>query len=229
MSVVVITVGSRSYPLLRSDRRTMAIEIKSDGAVVVRAPRRVQPALISDFIKRHTDWIVRKQTEIARRPRPEVKSFIEGEDFLFLGKTCSLHFTEANATNAGFDGRILLPRAKEAQAREIIEGWYRVQARNTISQNIERRISDMGCRPNGVRITGARRRWGSCGTQGSLNFNWRLVMAPPEIIDYIVVHEMAHLKFRGHGRDFWQFLEQFVPRYREMRKWLRDNSARMAI
>lgn len=219
--------GSSGYLLIRSNRRTMAVEIKADGAVVVRAPRRILSALIADFVKRHADWIALKQAEIARRPRAEPKSFIEGEDFLFLGQTCHLHFVDVGISKIDFDGRIQLPRTKESQARELIEDWYRAQARKVITKNIERRVSEMGCRPSGLRITGARQRWGSCGIRGALNFNWRLVMAPPDIIDYIVVHEMAHLKFRGHGRDFWHFIGQFVPRHKEMQQWLRDNSARM--
>ncbi|MEL7563025.1 SprT family zinc-dependent metalloprotease [Dehalogenimonas sp. 4OHTPN] len=207
----------------------MAIEIKADGVVVVRAPRRVQPGLIAGFVKRHADWIALKQAEITQRPRAEPKGFVEGEDFLFLGQTCRLHFVEAGVPKIDFNGHIQLPRAKESQARDLIEDWYRAQARKVITQNIEQRVSEMGCRPSGLRITGARQRWGSCGIRGALNFNWRLVMAPPDIIDYIVVHEMAHLKFRGHGRQFWKFVEQFVPRYQEKRQWLSDNSVRMAI
>jgi predicted metal-dependent hydrolase len=87
----------------------------------------------------------------------------------------------------------------------------------------------MGCRPSGIRITSPQRRWGSCGVTDCLNFNWRLVMAPPEIIDYVIVHELAHIRHKSHGPEFWELVAEFYPNHRKARRWLKDNGHLLEI
>jgi hypothetical protein len=222
-------VDSDIFLLIRSARRTLALEIMPDAAVLVRAPRRTPMKQIHHFIASHGDWISRKQAAVLERPRTAAKEYVEGEEFLFLGGTCRLSLVDAPSPEIDFDGRLCLSRHALPRARETLVKWYKAQARKAFSERVEKYAPAMGCQPAAIRITSPQRRWGSCGATGSLNLNWRLVMAPREVIEYVVVHELAHLKHRHHGRDFWDFVEAFAPDYRRHRKWLKDNGHHLEV
>jgi len=211
------------FLLVRSARRTMGLEIQPNATIVVRAPRRAALRQIYHFVESHNDWIERKLAQVLARSKPKPKEFVHDEEFLFLGQTCRLYLTDASAPSVSFDGRLLLSKTSLLQARGVILDWYKNQARNVIGERVDVHATMMRCQPTGIRITSPRRRWASCGAAGGLNFNWRIVMGPLEVIDYIVVHELAHLKHRGHGRDFWDFVANFFPSYRISRQWLKDN------
>ncbi len=214
---------SDTFLLIRSARRTLALEIKPDATLVVRAPRRTPLGQIHKFVAIHDDWINRKQAAALNMPRVAEKLFVEGEEFLLQGKACRLRLVENAAPAVDFDGRLLLSIHTQPRARELIIKWYRARAREILTDRVVTFAAVMGCRPLSIRITSPRRRWGSCGVHGTLNFNWRLVMAPPEVIDYVVIHELAHIRHRGHGRDFWGFVETFYPACRRARIWLRES------
>jgi hypothetical protein len=212
------------YTLIRSKRRTLAIEIGSDGAILVRAPKRAAQKHIDAFIVSQQDWISRKRTDMVQRPQPEIKAYRDGETFLYLGESCRLCVVDQPKPAVAIEGtRLTIAASELPRAAPAVEKWYRTQARRVFGESIEKYGEIMGCRPSVVRITSPRLRWGSCGARGGINLNWRLIMAPPEIIDYIVVHELAHLKYRGHGRLFWDFVGRFCPEHRQLRKWLKDN------
>ena len=214
---------SDTFLLIRSARRTLALEIKPDATLVVRAPRRTPLGQIQKFVASHDDWINRKQAAAINRPRAPEKRFVEGEEFLLQGKACRLRLIDNPAKAVDFDGRLLLSMHAQPRAREAIIKRYRSRAREILTGRVEKFAAVMGCRPASIRITSPQRRWGSCGVNDTLNFNWRLVMAPPEIIDYVVIHELAHIRYKGHGRDFWGMVEAFEPAYRQARRWLRES------
>lgn len=111
-----------------------------------------------------------------------------------------------------------------------MEAWYRAQARWHLTGRIDHFARQHGFVYNSLRINGARTRWGSCNAQrGSLNFTWRLVMAPPEIVDYVVVHELCHLKHPNHSPDFWAEVEGILPDYKQRRKWLKENGLKLQV
>ena len=212
-----------TFLLIRSARRTLTMEIKPDATVVVRAPKRLPLREIQRFIASHDDWINRKQSQARSRPQPQAKEFVDGEKFLITGNSCELLVVGGTSKDVDFDGRLLLSAQALPHAREAVTKWYRKQARAIFNDRVQEYSRIMGCRPAGIRITSPRRRWGSCGIKNCLNFNWRLVMAPPEIIDYVVIHELAHIKHKHHGRDFWDFVEEFAPRHRKTRLWLKEH------
>jgi predicted metal-dependent hydrolase len=115
------------------------------------------------------------------------------------------------------------------KAREAFIDWYRQQARSVISERVQRYSSPSGIRYEKVKITNARKRWGSCSTKGNLCFSWRLAMAPLEVIDYVVVHELAHIEHRDHSRGFWEKVQTMLPDYKNRRKWLRDNDHTLTL
>ncbi|WP_338738445.1 SprT family zinc-dependent metalloprotease [Candidatus Dehalogenimonas loeffleri] len=220
---------NETFLLIRSSRRTLALEIKPDASLVVRAPRRTPLDQVRCFVEKHAEWIDRKQTIALTRPRPEPRSFIDGEEFWLLGHSYRLQVVETSSPDVVFDGRLLLSITALPRAREVIIKWYKAKAREIFRQRVAEYGAIMGCQPTIIRITSPRRRWGSCGAGGGVNFNWKLVMAPLEVVDYLVVHELAHLKCHGHDREFWSMVKRYCPDYLERQRWLKDNGYRLEI
>lgn len=219
-----------TFLLVRSSRRTMALEVRPGGELVVRAPRNLPVSQVHSFIARHEDWIKRKQVQAHSRPRPLPKVFTDGEEFLFLGRPVKLRIVPTCRPKVtGDENGINLSSGEQPEARKLVIGWYRDEARRVFTERVRHYAGVMELTPSRVRVTSPRRRWGSCGAGGSINLNWKLVMAPPEIIDYIVIHELAHLKIRGHGVDFRELVKAHVPDYQERERWLRDNAHRLEI
>ncbi len=167
-----------AYRLIRSNRRTLALEVTRQGEVLVRAPQRLSQARIDAFVMAHGDWIQRKVAVAQQRATPP-----------------------------------------EPTPEEI--ALFRQQAADFIPGRVVYYAQQMDLTPGPVRISLAKTRWGSCGAKGSLNFSWRLMQCPPEAIDYVVVHELAHIRHRNHGPQFWAEVARYMPDYSARKKMLR--------
>ncbi len=209
--------------IIRSKRRTLSLQITADASLVIRAPQRASLAWIQEVVQEKLPWILEKQRQARRVYRPAVEpEFAAAEEFLYLGEAYKLQLGEFVGAPLNFNGRNFLLRADhQAGAKNYFISWYKRQARELLGQRVEHYAGQI--RPNyaSICITSARTRWGSCGPRGTLNFTWRLVMAPIRVIDYVVVHELVHLEQRNHSRKFWQRVEEILPRYRTERQWLK--------
>ncbi len=211
--------------LIRSRRRTFSIEIEADGSLVVRVPKRASMRTIHDIIDRRSRWIMKRQ-RVARQRHAQVrpKRYSDHEEFLYLGRYYGLRTDGDRQQALVFDNcHFILSREHIGDARNIFIDWYRERAYNVISQSAAQYSALSGIPFDRIRITGALKRWGSCSAIGNLCFSWRLAMAPPEVIDYVVVHELAHVEHRDHSPGFWNRIEGILPDFRERRAWLRDN------
>ena len=210
--------------IIRTKRKTIAIIIDEDGHLIVRAPYHTRDEEIEELVSSKKKWIQSKQIEIAlSNEKIQPKEFVNGEKYLYLGDLYPLIIVPAQRKALELSGnRFRLRKSAVPRGKQTFEAWYRSQARTVLSERVASFAEDMGLRYSKIRITGARTRWGSCGPKGSLNFTWRLIMAPISIVDYVVVHELAHLKFRNHGAEYWKLVESSMPDYQERRKWLRD-------
>lgn len=119
------------------------------------------------------------------------------------------------------------PNTMTFESREKMVAWYRKQAREILTQRMEHFCKLSGWSFTSMSINSARTRWGSCGPKNSINFSWRLVMAPMHVVDYVVVHELTHTVVKNHSRKFWEAVAGVMPDYKERRKWLRENEGRM--
>ena len=224
-------ISSTINRIIRSRRRTLAVQVAPDGSVTVRAPVRASDKAIRSFVEGHAEWIARKQ----QRAREKMEAwpprrFAEGEVFLYLGSPYPLHIDGAAGTPLAFDNqRFVLAASHAGNGRETFERWYRDQAAGIIGEAAEHYAKRSGIEYDRVRITGALRRWGSCSAAGSLCFTWRLAMAPLEAVDYVVAHELAHIRHRNHSRAFWAEVERMLPDYRVRRRWLRDNEHMLTL
>ena len=208
--------------LVRSKRKTLALIVEIDGSLTVRAPMRMKETDIQRFIIEKDDWIKRKQawvTKDAKSPR----LYIDGEKFLFLGKEVLLRIVPGSKPALSMDRVFKLTKPGQSNASSIFEKWYRNQARKIITERVVFFAHKQNLEPEKIRISSARTRWGSCSAKGTLSFTWRLVMAPPDVIDYVVVHELCHLRELNHSRVFWAYVEAVLPDYKRRRTWLKKN------
>ena len=218
------------YTVIRSRRKTIAIEISREGKVLVRAPLRLATREVTAFFDRHRGWVDRKLVQARLRgEQGEPRAFCEGERFPFLGEMLRLRLVEGAEYLRRENGEFLLGADLAPRARELFRTWYRARAREILEDRVEHFARRMGLAVGGVRITGARERWGSCSPAGTLNFAWRLVTAPPGIIEYVIVHELAHLVEMNHSRRFWEQVGRILPDYAERRAWLRKNEHRLGF
>ena len=217
--------------IIRTKRKTIAIVVQTDGRVVVRAPLKANKKQIEAFVASKIAWIEKHRTRIqqAAPPKPP-RQFAEGETFLYLGKSYPLAINPLlpegfTWTNSGFH----LRQDLHPGAADLFVRWYQHKARQVFTERVSWYARRYQFQPAKIRITSARTRWGSCSSRGTLSFTWRLVMAPIEIIDYVVVHELAHLLERNHGPNFWREVEKIVPDYKQKREWLKQNGHRLNL
>lgn len=213
--------------IVKSRRKTIALVIDSDGKLVVRAPFCASESDIMRFVQEKQDWIQKKSEEMRQkkleRPRLALK---EGETIPYLGRECMI-FRGITRTIC-FDGKaFLLPQTESAQAKLI--AWYKKRAAVILQERVESIAKDMRVMPNGVKITSAKTRWGSCSYTNHLNFSWRLIMCPPEVVDYVVVHELCHILHKDHSKSFWESVGRVDAAYREHENWLKENRRLMEI
>jgi hypothetical protein len=212
------------FDIIRSRRKTLAVEITKDGEVLVRAPLRIARREVLAFVHQNSGWIARKLDQVrARKGQITPLRFRDGESFPFLGEPHRLHFVAGTDYLRNQEGEFHLGIDLSARAGELFRTWYRARAREILEDRVAHFALQTGVACRSIRITDARERWGSCTAAGTLNFAWRLVMAPPPVIDYVVVHELVHLVEMNHSRRFWERLGHILPDYAERRKWLRDN------
>jgi predicted metal-dependent hydrolase len=215
--------------IVRSRRRTIALEVTPQATLVVRAPHRVPQAYIDAMIREKSGWILKKMAEMRERPQAPVREFGEGEVFWFLGRQYPLHYTDDAGGSIVRTDRLCVPRALLPDIRNAIPRWYAEEAKKEIHARCMYFSMMTGYAPTSLRITGARTRWGSCTYKGGLNFSWRLVQAPLSIVDYVIVHELVHLRQHDHSKRFWEKVEALMPDYRERREWLRENERLLRI
>jgi predicted metal-dependent hydrolase len=216
--------------IIRTKRRTIALIIDQDGRLIVRAPLRASRKQIESLVEQKADWIQSKLYLVRMTyARFKPKEYIHGEEFLCLGKTYRLAIVENAVTPLRLEDQFYLSRSALAKAERIFTKWYTAQARLVISERVQVYAAQYGFEYRQVKITSARTRWGSCSTRGSLNFSWRLVMAPMPAIDYVVVHELVHLREKNHSRRFWEQVEAILPNYTQQVRWLKANGYKLRL
>jgi len=215
------------YELRRSRRRTIGFVIDERG-LRVTAPRWVSVSEIEGALQGKASWIVRKLAEWrahqARRERLAVR-WENGAPMRYLGETLTLHVAwNARRTERVGDRLVVgLPaQAREEQLKDRVQCWLQARARDVFAERLDWFGTRHGFTPRRWSLSSARTRWGSCSADGSIRLNWRLVHFPIDIVDYVIAHELAHLRELNHGARFWQIVGDLFPEYERARAWLRD-------
>ena len=202
--------------IIRTKRKSIALIVERDGRLIVRAPMRVKDERINELIKQKEKWILKKQEQVKAYYPPFVsKEYVNGEGFWFLGQIHKLQIVDEKKPNLFLNGDFRLAKAAVHKAPAVFEKWYRKQAFQVIAGRVQWYATKHGCQYTQIKITSARRRWGSCNSRGILSFAWRLVMAPVPVIDYVVVHELVHLQVRNHSKKFWGRVGVIMPDYEQ--------------
>ena len=214
------------YVLKRSNRKSLAIEITSDGKVIVRAPMMVPVKEIEQLIEKKRDWIREHQT------KQEIRK--ERDRVLYRGsyKTVCVEEHKSNMLSIELTEESIIirkPRGFELNVSAYLEHWYRKEAAKAIKESVERHGRQMQVTYGRVAIKDQKTRWGSCSSLGNLNFNYRLIMAPERVLDYVVVHELAHRVHMNHSKVFWDLVGQVMPEYEQCRIWLKEHGSELMI
>jgi Predicted metal-dependent hydrolase len=216
--------------LIRTKRKTIALIVRPDGSLVVRAPLRASERSIQEFVSNNIQWIEKTRARIKAVVPPPPKQYVPGECFEYLGKSYPLEIVKDKKERLVLEGgKFRLAESARENAETEFERWYRKRTRQILSERVEYFARQNGFQYKKIGITSARTRWGSCSATGALNFSWRLILAPMETVDYVVVHELVHTAIHDHSRKFWTRLEQVMPDYRARRKWLKQNGHRLLI
>lgn len=232
MPNVLISGRAYAYVLQRQRRKTVEIRLTAADTLQIKAPKELPFDEIAEFLYRKSDWIraknaLLKQMESSASP----DSLISGASLPFMGKKVCLKI-ERNycKPRVWLEGDCLVANLylpNDAQLPDLLRRWYKRQAAAILQDKTNAWSKRIGVKVNRVSIKEQKTRWGSCSSLGNINYNWRIVMAPEETIDYLVVHETAHRVHLNHSKQFWELVGLHCPSYRLHRQWLRDNGAEL--
>ncbi len=217
-------------------KKTIALQVQPDLQVVILVPPFLRDELIRQAVMRRAPWIIEKKRKLkqihADMPK---KEFVSGEAFSYLGRQYRLKVirsvkekeTPCLLTAGRFVVQIDKRLSENAGAeivRQKLAEWCRDRAILKIPERVERYAGLVGKMPKEIVIGNQRKRWGSCSRSDVLRFNWKIIMAPVSVLDYVVVHELCHLVHSNHSPEFWHVVESIIPDYQVKRNWLKANS-----
>jgi predicted metal-dependent hydrolase len=213
------------YTVRRSDRaRRVRVRVDPrDGAVEVVLPRRAAAREAASAVAELRSWIGRRQAEVAVT---KARVAARAGTVPYLGTDLLLR-AEAGRTRVHRRGDVLL--VPDGDARPAIERWYRRQARAEIAPRLDAAATALSTSYTKLTIRDQRTRWGSCSSAGAMSFNWRLLLAPEAVLEYVVRHEAAHLAVMDHSPRFWAVMGRLMPGYEVPRRWLRDHGATLVL
>ena len=214
-------------------RKTMAIQIQAPDKITVISPIGVKEDEILRVVKGKSKWIVQKLFQIREIDHlKRTREYVNGESFIYMGRNYSLQIQ--------YDRTYKIPKAKLYRGklyvysdcydplfiRLAIEKWYKEKALQKIEERISYYQKYFDVAPNKVMVKEQKKRWGSCSSQRNLNFNWKCIMAPSPVLDYLVVHEMCHMVHMNHSPDFWNLVASILPDYEKRREILKNQGVK---
>lgn len=198
-----------------------------DGVVSIAVPKALEVERIGQLLKDKHRWIKEKlYLHQQQQPAPR-REMLSGEAFPYLGRNYRLKITTGKLQPVKLlHGRlqVVVPKAMRHEhiIRDMLTHWYRLQAEIRFKEKVRRYASVVGVEPTDVSVKTFKSRWGSCNVKGEIQFHWKVIMAPNRIVDYVVVHELCHLKHHDHSPAFWKSVERIVPDYLECKVWLKE-------
>lgn len=227
-----LVIDGLEFLLRRSSlRKTLQLTVDRGGEVILTAPERLGLDDITDFAREKRLWVCMKLAQKGRLSHASArKEFVSGETFYYLGRGYRLLLV-SNTQDSGSPlrlhrGRFLLLRGAAGQADGLSRRWYLEHARPYILAKAEYFSNRMGVKPTSIQVIDLGFRWGSCSSNGRISLHWQIAQLPPRMVEYVVVHELAHLVRSGHDKTFWHRIERVLPDYEERKSWLAENGSR---
>ncbi|MCL1047515.1 M48 family metallopeptidase [Shewanella electrodiphila] len=229
-----IEVNGLQVEVIRTSRiKTASIKIE-DGLVSIVVPKALDIERVHQLVAERRQWIIQKIALHDSSLPASTREFVSGEAYAYLGRNYRLKVVCGDYVPVKlYQGRLVatLPDgAKRSNlVRDAVIRWYKLNALRKIKEKVRRYSKVMGLEPKSVDIKTFKSRWGSCSPKGELDFNWIIVMAPNRVVDYVVIHELCHLKLLDHSPKFWKEVERVMPDYAEHKEWLKVNSGRLVV
>lgn len=212
-------------------RKTVSIFIERDGSVRVLAPVSATDDKIERAIKSKEYLIFSKLAKWKELNQGRVnREYVNGQSFLYLGRNYRLKLAENQDVPLKISGGFFLLDKKHLQkADKVFREFYKGKALLKIKERLKAHEDKFPGKPTSIKVLELRNRWASWTPKNGLNFHWKCIMAPVAVLDYIIMHEIVHLKYPNHSADFWNELDKIMPDYREQEKWLKQNGVKMSI
>lgn len=224
------------YTLRRSTRaKRMSLRLNDRGDLTLILPRFVPEIAGKAFVLAHSSWVQAQRSKLALKMHHYAdKEFTTGDTLIFFDqKIYTIKICRLDTTKARFKLEIntlelhVPKRDSQNHIQRLIEKFYREEARTYLTERSAYFAAQLGTSFNDLRIKNTKSRWGSCSSKKNLNYNWRIMMAPKAVIDYLVVHEVCHLKEMNHSAKFWSLVERLDPGFKAHKKWLKDNQIQL--
>lgn len=216
------------------NRKTASVSVAPDNSVSVIVPDNLTDDEIEKIIKKKTQWILKKKALNNEVQKPaKAKEFVSGEAFAYLGRNYRLKLEYGAFTPISYIGARLVVgvdkgASNDAQQEHIkssIIDWYKVHALTKFKQRIKKYTSLLNVTPKSIKLGDFKAQWGSCHLDQTIVLNWKVIMAPMSIVDYVIAHELCHLVHHDHSAEYWRLLNKVMPDYAERKDWLRINGA----
>lgn len=204
-------------------KKSASIIIKKDLVQIV-VPESLSKSRVDELIKKRMPWIKKKLLEQSKKSILVPKEFVNGESFSYLGKNYRLKIISDKEPGVKItDGKIYVSGAKEKKTKikSLLINWYKKCALEKLQEKTNRYSKIINVFPNSVSIKTYKARWGTCSLRGDITYNWKLIMAPHKIIDYVVIHELCHLLEHNHSTRYWQNVKSICPDHKDRKEWLR--------
>ena len=213
----------------RTNRKKSASITLVGGIVKITVPKFMSDYTVRELIKKRTSWINIKLKEQSLKPPIIKKNYISGELFPYLGKNFKLKVINGERASIKLVGGYLVIKLQKNEiniknsAKFLLQSWYKKHAEDQSIKKTNHFSKIVGVTPKSISIKNYKSRWGSCSIDGELSYNWRIILAPHHIVDYVVVHELCHLLEHNHSPRYWQHVENYFPEWKNSRNWLRQN------
>ncbi len=228
------------YQLRRSKRRkTVEIQVRPEG-VRVLAPESVSQRWIDEFVASRRVWIETRYAELRRQLQlieTRQAELTDASQVLYRGVEYPLQIqADADQSQVGFSDECIsvaisrrVRKSKQDACRQLLEGWLRQQAEAVFAERVGEWSSRMALFPASIKVKSFRRKWGCCDSRAEVRFNWLLIMAPDDVLNYVVIHELAHLQHMNHSAAFWSLVSRYCPGYKRQQNWLKQQGATLVL
>lgn len=209
-----------AYTVIRSDRKTLSMQIGKDGTLIVRAPKRCSKAYIDEFVRKHEVWAVKNQARMQDiiSARQEYR-LSYGEHIPFCGNMLTVHLTSEKKLVLNMENKTLtVPELPIEELKDSLYRLYKKAGREWLRQRLDYWSTVMNIPYGNMKIGSATKRWGSCTREGNINLSWLNFFAPVEVVDYLLVHELSHRAHFDHSPAFWAHVERYIPDYKARKK-----------
>lgn len=224
-------VSGVDIKIVKSKRKTLSIFIERDGSVSARVPESLSDDELIRVLKSKEYQIYKNLAEWEQlNENKTIREYVNGQSFLYLGRNYRLSIVNKTEDKLVLkNGRFVLPGKSKTKAKELFVEFYKEKLSEKLQPILARYQGQIGVTPNEVKVMELQHRWASCSPKGNLHFHWKCAMAPIDVLNYIVVHELVHLIHPNHTTAFWNEVDKIVPHYEQHVQWLKLNGAGMDL